>query len=116
MHRTLLLLACTLTVLVSLAVASTAGAWAPTLTGTILFASENGTLFTMNADMTNVQVVGAGFRPQSFALSPDGTRIACAGGCAGGIAILKPDGTDLAQIPGTDASDSEPNWSPNGTK
>src|SRR5262245_45523052 len=67
--------------------------------GTILFADETGFVHTINADMTNDQLVGTGtvndtaFRPGQFSLSPDATTIAFGGcTCAAGLATVRTDG------------------------
>jgi Tol biopolymer transport system component len=94
--------------------------------GTILFADENGYLWTAKPNMTNVTEVGGGvvngseFRPGvagSFSLSPDAKTIvfgACT--CASGLAVVNTDGTGFSEIPGTSDVDTQPRWSPQGTK
>jgi Tol biopolymer transport system component len=81
-------------------------------------------VFVMNADGTGAaQVTSGGFavacpgcRPLSW--SPDGTRLAFAGGetYSPEIYVMNPDGTGLTRLTENATPDDAPAWSPDGTK
>ena len=74
--------------------------------------------YVMNADGTNSRIVSQGF-PPLYAFSPEGSKLAVE---CGGICLANIDGTNSIQIthPSSDgyvdASDTDPHWSPDGSK
>ncbi len=76
---------------------------------TIYWSNANGVISAMNPNGTNQrQIVGDGAREP--APSPDGTLIAFHRG--DGLYTMKPDGTHVVHVPGTDHGDYRPDWQP----
>ena len=80
-------------------------AWSPD--GSRITFSLGGSLEVMNADGSNIQLLGRGRDPS---WSPDGSEIVFADGS--GLAVIGADGSNQRQL--TTGPDDDPSWSPDG--
>ena len=83
-------------------------AWSPD--GTRIAFSLGGVVQMMNADGSDLHLLGNAVAGDEPAWSPDGSEIAFQ--ASNGLSIIGADGTGLRQL--TDGPDEHPNWSPDG--
>ena len=124
-HRLIVLALFSAAVLGAAAVAVDAGATRagfPGKNGRIVFNDQMGNLVLVNADGTGlVRLVNtrAGDQYIGASFSPGGTRIAYSGIGRNGNAdvyTIRPDGSDQREITFSQAVDTDPTWSGDGTK